>query len=1586
MAMVVQQHRESSSGSICKHLDAGKYVRYTVEQVEALERVYAECPKPSSLRRQQLIRECPILSNIEPKQIKVWFQNRRCREKQRKESTRLQSVNRKLTAMNKLLMEENDRLQKQVSQLSSAPTNDASCESAVTTQHSLRDANNPAGLLSIAEETLAEFLSKATGTAVDWVQMPGMKPGPGSVGIFAISQSCSGVAARACGLVSLEPSKIAEILKDRPSWFRDCRSLEVFTMFPAGNGGTIELLYTQTYAPTTLAPARDFWTLRYTTTLENGSLVVCERSLSGTGAGPNAAAASQFVRAEMLPSGYLIRPCEGGGSIIHIVDSAYPLLLFRCCARPALNLINVALHHPGMERARVELSLKNGLFYMALKYVRQIAQETSGEVVYGLGRQPAVLRTFSQRLSRGFNDAVNGFNDDGWSILNCDGAEDVVVAINSAKNLTASSSTLSVLGGVLCAKASMLIQNVPPAVLVRFLREHRSEWADFNVDAYAAAALKNTYAYPGMRPTRFTGSQIIMPLGHTIEHEEMLEVIRLEGHSLSHEDAFMSRDIHLLQMCSGIDENAVGACSELIFAPIDEMFPDDAQLLPSGFRLIPLDSKPGDLQDSLTSHKTLDLTSSLEVGPATSNNEKCGAASCSARSILTIAFQFPFENNLQENVATMARQYVRSVISSVQRVAMAISPSGLSPAVGSKLSPASPEALTLAHWICQSYSYHTGDGLLRSDASSSEAVLKTLWHHQDAVLCCSLKDVPVFTFANQAGLDMLETTLVALQDITLEKIFDDAGRKTLFSEFAKIMQQGFTHLPGGICMSTMGRHISYEQAIVWKVFAGEETTVHCLAVYGSVQLPSLLLSAVRYTRSVSVYVRRDDMFWKLTALSASSPVEAVLDKETFTLEELLDEEEIIQECKALNSRLINFLRDRAQVEQLLHYIIDEPPEDADSKRTFKFPFVACEIFTCEIDVILKTLVEEEELMDLLFSFLEPNRHHGALLAGYFSKVVVCLMLRKTIPLMNYVKAHQDVFKQLVDLIGITSIMEVLVRLVGSDDHLYPNSLDVMQWLADSNLLEMIVDKLNTMNSPEVHANAAETLCAITRNAPSPLATKLSSPSFVVRVLGHALEDSHSKSALVHSLSVCISLLDPKRSIPPSLMYSFRSQHAYEPPLHVNPDTVGAMLPKLGELLMLLNVSSDEKILPTTYGELRPPLGKHRLKIVEFLSVLLKTGNEVAEKELVGSGTIHRVLDLLFEYPYNNALHHHVESIIYSCLESKNNAIVDHLLRDCNLVGKILLADKCPALSGELNLDVYFDDESAEVVISSLRLGDDQGSSLFTNSNWFAFQDDMVGANAPMDTSAPDPLDDLKLNGTSNGGNSSSDDEVVVEEDEELTASRTSTNGSSSSEANPFNGFNTNDSINGADSNAQNEKTAASNDSGFFRFETTDNDDPFGDRPIPEWVAWGEATEFQVGGSSVNPFDDQGNSTDNRVHLVEASSVPSGISSSADSIPNGTSSSPDSSDSSAKSDSSHKSVVVPSLFEEDVEFVGVELEGTEKAMEQALKEGIVGEAGPLKRNTIPKKPEKDDSDDGGAGMKEFNDANYWRVDQEVAVLE
>ncbi|KAA8539315.1 hypothetical protein F0562_026007 [Nyssa sinensis] len=817
---------KSKNGNGNRREDGGKYARYTAKQLEVLEKVYAECPKPSYSRRKELINEYPILSNVQSKQIKVWFQNRRCRDKLKKEASQLQSVNKTLNATNKLLMEENARLQKQVSQLvyenehmrqqlqNVSTTTTDTCRGTVvnSSQHSLRTANNPTGLLSLAEETMREFLSKATGTVVDWVPIPGMKPGPNSAGTVAISHNCDGVAARACTLVSLKPTEIMEILKDRPSWFRDCRNQEVFAKFPAGNGGIIELIYMQFYAPTTLSPARDFWTLRYTSTLEDGSLVVCEKSMSGSGAGPNPSAASQFIRAKMQASGYLIRPYEGGGSIIHIVD----------------HLDLEALFVPEFLRPLYESSklVAQKMTVAALHHVGEIARERIGGVRHALGKQPAALRSFSQRLSRGFNDAVNGFRDDGWSLMNCDAAEDLIICVNSTKNFCTfsnSNSDLSLSGGILCAKASILLQDVSPAMLIRFLREHRSEWADFSVEAHSAASLKaGSFALSGLNSTQFSDSAVL--LGHTVNNDEILEIIRLEGHALSQKDAFLFRNICLLQICNGVETNAIEACSELIFAPIDEGLPDDALLLSSGFRILPLDSKT---QGALTAQQTRNLGSNLEACTATRQTARDSSLSNDSCSMLIIAFQFPFESHLQENVATLAQQYIRNVISSVQRVTKAITPSGLSPHVGLKVTPDFPEAATLSNWICQSYSSSLGAELLPSGCQS-DSVLEQLWHHQYALLCCSFELLPVCLFANQAGLGMLETTLASLEEITLAQIFDESGMEALNSILPIIMQQGFAILSSGTCMSVMKHGVYYEQAIAWKVLA-EDGALHCLA-------------------------------------------------------------------------------------------------------------------------------------------------------------------------------------------------------------------------------------------------------------------------------------------------------------------------------------------------------------------------------------------------------------------------------------------------------------------------------------------------------------------------------------------------------------------------------------------------------------------------------------------------------------------------------------------------------------------------------------------------------------------------------------
>uniref|UniRef100_A0ACD5VV37 Uncharacterized protein n=1 Tax=Avena sativa TaxID=4498 RepID=A0ACD5VV37_AVESA len=820
-------------------MDASKYVRYTPEQVEALERLYYECPKPSSLRRQQLVRECAVLANVDPKQIKVWFQNRRCREKQRKESGRLQSLNRKLTAMNKLLMEENDRLQKQVSHLvyengyyrqqthsAGLATTDTSCESVVTSgQQNLvvapppqpppRDAS-PAGLMSIAEETLTEFLSKATGTAVEWVQMPGMKPGPDSIGIIAISHGCAGVAARACGLVGMEPAKVAEILKDRPLWLRECRSMEVVNVLPAGSNGTIELLYMQLYAPTTLAPARDFWLMRYTSILDDGSLVVCERSLSSKQGGPSMPLVQPFIRGEMLPSGFLIRPSDGGGSVIHIVDH--------------LDLEPWSV--PEVVRPLYESSaiVAQKMSMAALRYLRQVAHEDTNSVITGWGRQPAALRALSQKLTRGYNETLSGLADDGWSVIESDGVDDVCISVNSSPskvigcNAAFGDGLPMVSTGVLSAKASMLLQDVSPPSLLQFLREHRSQWADSSLDAFFASALKPNFCnLPMSRLGGFSG-QVILPLAHTFDPEEFLEVIKIGN--ANYQDTVMNRDLFLLQMYNGVDDNMIGTCSELIFAPIDASFSDDSPLLPSGFRIIPIDSP----LDTSSPNCTLDLASTLEAG--TPRSRISGGTGVNSKAVMTIAFQFAFESHLQDSVAAMARQYMRSIISSVQRIALALSSSRLVSHASVRLvPPVTQEAETLSRWIVQSYRFHFGAELIKSaDGNGSGSVLEALWNHNSAILCCSLKAMPVLTFANQSGLDMLETTLAALQDCTLEKVLDNQGRKNLLCAdlIASVMEQGFACVQGGTCVSSQGRPASYEKAVAWKVLDDASGAAHCV--------------------------------------------------------------------------------------------------------------------------------------------------------------------------------------------------------------------------------------------------------------------------------------------------------------------------------------------------------------------------------------------------------------------------------------------------------------------------------------------------------------------------------------------------------------------------------------------------------------------------------------------------------------------------------------------------------------------------------------------------------------------------------------
>ncbi|KAI5058572.1 hypothetical protein GOP47_0026742 [Adiantum capillus-veneris] len=833
------------------------------------------------------------------------------------------------------------------------------------------------------------------------------------------------------------------------------------------------------------------------------------------------------------------------------------------------------------------------------------------------------------------------------------------------------------------------------------------------------------------------------------------------------------------------------------------------------------------------------------------------------------------------------------------------------------------------------------------------------------------------------------------------------------------------------------------------------------------------------------------MFWRMPGLSTASPVETLLDRDGFTLQELLDEDELIQECKSLNTRLINFLRGKSQIQQLVKYIVEEPPEESDTKRVFKFPFIACEVFTCEIEVILKTMADDEQIMDLLFSFLDPDHSHGALLAGYFSKVVICLLMRKTTAIMRYLQARKEILKKLVDLISITSIMEVLIRLVGADDTMHLFHEDSTHWLADTDLLEMLMDKLSPPNSSEAHANAADTLSVVSRLSQSDLATKISSPSVIARLFHLALEEHDSRSTLVHCLGVCISILEPKRYI---LVGMGRLQQIPDSQVTANLETIDGMLQRLGDLLKLLEVQADEKTLPTTYGELHPPLGAYRLKIVEFLAVLIRANSEAARQELVRLGAIQLILKLFFDYPFNNLLHHHVENIVASCIESNSKLLIDHLLVDCDLVARLLQVDanpfvvssnnqptitsshKDPPRVGNLghltrianrlvsdsdirahlqenpewvrwqaevlqsrnsienicgwtcgrpnttrdrpidsdddefrekdydistmasNLtrevfrygfdnedgdeelgigerdddDVFFDDESAKVVISSLRFGEEEDSvrpmdSFVSGPTWFSFSND---SSDDEDFGVEDK--DLVDIATSS--------EVFSSQDNHGSCATTAVSRGTTSDGEDFTD----------DLSSRMENLGVMDNVSVFQ-DKNSGDQFFSARP-PDWASWkdpstGESTSGRMENRDKNPFtndiavqskgtvveplaDENSKHGDERLKGVDAVD-PEELTSSV-----------------YQPEDCGIDQSCESLFDTSVQFVGVEIEGTAKAMEHALREGIVGEAGPIRpaATSILKSDCELKSSMDIETVLDYNDVNYWKSDYSQSIPE
>uniref|UniRef100_A0A8C6VQ28 Protein phosphatase 6 regulatory subunit 2 n=1 Tax=Nothobranchius furzeri TaxID=105023 RepID=A0A8C6VQ28_NOTFU len=393
------------------------------------------------------------------------------------------------------------------------------------------------------------------------------------------------------------------------------------------------------------------------------------------------------------------------------------------------------------------------------------------------------------------------------------------------------------------------------------------------------------------------------------------------------------------------------------------------------------------------------------------------------------------------------------------------------------------------------------------------------------------------------------------------------------------------------------------------------------------------------------------MFWKFD-LHTSSHLETLLDKEDVTLSELLDEEDVLQECKAQNRRLIQFLCQDQCMQELVRLTTTEPPAGADETKRFKFPNVACELLTCDVGVINDKLGNDETLLETLYAFLEQPSPLNPLLASFFSKTIGNLITRKTEQVINFLRKKEGFLALVLKHIDTSAMMDVLLRLISCVEP-PPLRLETLTWLNEQKLAQRLTELIHPERDEERQSNASQTLCDIIRlsrdqasqlqeiSQPDPLLAVLESQECVEQLLQNMFSGGRTESCIVSGIQVLLTLLEIRRPVVDGVMDAQGFERSYT----VNSSILLAIQPHLTHFHQLLLEPPKQDPMLTTLGVLEEPLGNTRLHVARLVASLLYTSSAshaVVAQELCRLDTMDLLLDLFFKHTWNNFLHLQVE--------------------------------------------------------------------------------------------------------------------------------------------------------------------------------------------------------------------------------------------------------------------------------------------------------------------------------------------------------
>mmetsp|Transcript_42047 Transcript_42047/g.70016 ORF Transcript_42047/g.70016 Transcript_42047/m.70016 type:complete len:1016 (-) Transcript_42047:245-3292(-) len=498
------------------------------------------------------------------------------------------------------------------------------------------------------------------------------------------------------------------------------------------------------------------------------------------------------------------------------------------------------------------------------------------------------------------------------------------------------------------------------------------------------------------------------------------------------------------------------------------------------------------------------------------------------------------------------------------------------------------------------------------------------------------------------------------------------------------------------------------------------------------------------------------MYWRI-GFGNASPIDGILDRKEFTLQNLLDEDELIQEVKSMNKKLVAYLSQPDILKDLLVLLTTEPETSASVERRFKYPFLACEIVCCETGPILDAMFSRDDLMGQLFSFMDGPPPLNPLLAGYFCRVVTSLLNRKTLETYLFMQKTEDLIARLVNHIGTYSIMTLLLKVINPDDVnmviLTSAQKDsVMEWLAQSGLSQQLVNKLEASFDSEIHTNAAEALIGIIAKQLGPGATsailvqQLQSADTLHQLFVHVL--SGSASALVNGLGIICELVDRTKDntfpISPSSTTAGSPQQENSVKEDQLPPLIVSIIEHIDDFCSLLREYPPTGSMQTTFGPLSPPLGSSRLKVIEFFVQLFSTKFPQVYLHLLKSDALNACLDLFFQYKWNNFLHSSVEKMVSVILESGDEALRNKLIQGSRLVDRILEAVEenkvaCSQPKGSRLGYMGFVTRMSNALLKVVTNDASARALLEGNANWQAYADGILAATNTAETRGFGPM-------------------------------------------------------------------------------------------------------------------------------------------------------------------------------------------------------------------------------------------------------